>query len=36
MLLGDYDAAVDRLEQLSGVANMVSVPMLRIDYPLSP
>ncbi len=31
MLIGDYDAAVDLLEQLSGVSSVVSVPVLRID-----
>ena len=31
LLLGDYDDAVDRLEQLSEVNQAVSVPMLRID-----
>ena len=31
MLTGDYDDAVNRLEQLSGVSAVVSVPVLRID-----
>ncbi len=31
MLIGDYDHAVDILEQLQGVSRLVSVPMLRID-----
>ena len=31
MVIGDYDDAVNSLEQLSGVSAVVSVPVLRID-----
>jgi serine/threonine-protein kinase len=31
LLIGDYEAAVDLLERLSGVRQLLSVPLLRID-----
>ena len=29
--IGDYDAAVDRLEQVLSVPSIISVPLLRFD-----
>jgi serine/threonine protein kinase/tetratricopeptide (TPR) repeat protein len=36
VMVGDYDAAIDRLEYLLSIPSWISVPMLRIDPTLAP